>query len=161
MQPLTPEDVQAALDAQNTGIQIQYFEQSTATSEEAAAAANTALGSIVKSIVFIADTQPVLVLTSGDQRIDDRKIASHYNIGRKKVRIATADECITIVGYAPGGVPPLGHRTPNLPIFIDRMLSRYDRVYAAAGAPNAIFPIPYQQLIEITGGTVMDVVKDS
>lgn len=84
MQPLTPEDVQAALDAQNTGIQIQYFEQSTATSEEAAAAANTALGSIVKSIVFIADTQPVLVLTSGDQRIDDRKIASHYNIGRKK-----------------------------------------------------------------------------
>lgn len=161
MQPLTPEDVQAALDAQNTGIQILYFEQSTATSEEAAAAANTELGSIVKSIVFIADTQPVLVLTSGDQRIDDRKIASHYNIGRKKVRIATADECITIVGYAPGGVPPLGHRTPNLPIFIDRMLSRYDRVYAAAGAPNAIFPIPYQQLIEITGGTVMDVVKDS
>jgi prolyl-tRNA editing enzyme YbaK/EbsC (Cys-tRNA(Pro) deacylase) len=160
MQPLTPEDVQAALDAQNTGIQIQYFEQSTATSEEAAAAANTELGSIVKSIVFIADAQPVLVLTSGDQRIDDRKIASHYNIGRKKVRIATADECITIVGYAPGGVPPLGHRTPNLPIFIDRMLSRYDRVYAAAGAPNAIFPIPYQQLIEITGGTVMDVVKD-
>lgn len=161
MQPLTPEAVQAALDAQNTGIQIQYFEQSTATSEEAAAAANTELGSIVKSIVFIADTQPILVLTSGDQRIDDRKIASHYNIGRKKVRIATADECITIVGYAPGGVPPLGHRTPNLPIFIDRMLSRYDRVYAAAGAPNAIFPIPYQQLIEITGGIVMDVVKDS
>jgi prolyl-tRNA editing enzyme YbaK/EbsC (Cys-tRNA(Pro) deacylase) len=161
MQPLTPADVLAALDAKNTGIQIQFFDQSTATSAEAAAAANTELGSIVKSIVFFADTQPVVVLASGDQRVDDRKIAAFYNVGRKKVRIATVEECIAVVGYPPCSVPPLGHRTANLPIFIDQMLSRYEQVYGAAGAPNAIFPVPYSQLIEITGGKVMDIAKES
>lgn len=160
MQPLTTPDVQAALDAKNTGIQVKIFEQSTATSAEAAAAANTELGSIVKSIVFFADAQPIVVLTAGDQRVDDKKIAAHFNIGRKKVRIATADDCVAIVGYAPGSVPPLGHRTPNLPILIDTSLARFELLYAAAGAPNAIFPVRYEQLIAITGGQVMDIVKE-
>lgn len=159
MQPLTSTDVQAALDTQNAGIQVRHFEQSTATSAEAAAAIQTELGSIVKSIVFWVDTQPIVVLMSGDQKVDDKKLAAHYNVGRKKIRIATTDECVAIVGYPPGSVPPLGHRTPNLPILIDQTLSRFDQLYAAAGAPNAIFPVTLAKLTELTGGQPMDLAK--
>ncbi|MBI5931436.1 MAG: YbaK/EbsC family protein [Chloroflexi bacterium] len=160
MESLTSQDVQAALDALGTGIRIQTFETSTATSAEAAASIGTTLGSIVKSLVFIADTQPLVILASGDQRIDTRKLAALYNIGRKKVKVATMEECVTIVGYAPGGVPPVGHRN-RVPILIDQTLGRYEMVYAAAGAPNAIFPIPYAKLVEITAGQVADVAIDA
>lgn len=160
MEPFTPQDVQAALDTLGTGIRIQTFETSTATSAEAAASIGTSLGSIVKSLVFMVDGQPLVILASGDQRIDTRKLAARYAVSRKKVKVATTEECVTIVGYAPGGVPPVGHRS-HVPILIDQTLGRYEMVYAAAGAPNAIFPIPYAQLVEITGGQVADVVVEA
>ncbi len=160
MEPLTSQAVQAALDALGTGIQVQIFETSTATSAEAAASIGTTLGSIVKSLVFMVDGQPLVILASGDQRIDTRKLAAMYNISRKKVKVATTEECVTIIGYAPGGVPPVGHRS-RVPMLIDQTLGRYEMVYAAAGAPNAIFPIPYAKLVEITGGQVADVVIEA
>lgn len=157
MDALTSQDVQAALDALSTGIQVQTFNTSTATSAEAAASIGTSLGSIVKSLVFMVDGKPIVILASGDQRIDTRKLAAIFNIGRKKIKVATPEECVTIVGYAPGGVPPVAHRTA-VPIYIDQTLGRFEIVYAAAGAPNAIFPIPYAKLMEITGGQVADVI---
>lgn len=160
VESLTPQDVQSALDALGTGIRVQTFETSTATSAEAAASIGTALGSIVKSLVFVIEGQALVILASGDQRIDTRKLAALYNISRKKVKVASAEECVTIVGYAPGGVPPVGHRN-RVPILIDQTLGRYEMVYGAAGSPNAIFPIPYPKLIEITGGQVADVVVEA
>ncbi|MBZ0315135.1 MAG: YbaK/EbsC family protein [Anaerolineae bacterium] len=160
MEPFTSQDVQTALDTLGTGIRIQTFETSTATSAEAAASIGTSLGSIVKSLVFMVDGQPLVILASGDQRIDTRKLAAMYAVSRKKVKVATTEECVTIVGYAPGGVPPVGHRS-HVPIVIDQTLGRYEMVYAAAGAPNAIFPIPYPQLVDITGGQVADVVVEA
>ncbi len=159
MEPLTPADVQQALEARGLNIQIVTFEDSTATSTQAAQAIGTPLGSIVKSLVFMVIDQPVVVLASGDQKVDDRKIAAIYEVGRKKVKIATAEQCIAHIGYAPGGIPPVGHRTPA-PIFVDRTLSRFATVYAAAGSPNTIFPIPFQTLLEITAGDVMDLVVE-
>lgn len=158
METLDAATVQAALDALQLNIQVQFFATSTATSEEAAASIGTTLGSIVKSIVFMVEGNPIVVLAAGDQRIDTRKIAALYNISRKKVKTARPEECIEYIGYAPGGVPPLGHRTP-MPIYIDQTLSRFETVYAAAGAPNAIFPITFPTLIQITGGQVIDVVE--
>ncbi|NJL92612.1 MAG: YbaK/EbsC family protein [Anaerolineae bacterium] len=161
MQPLTPKHVQSALDATGLGIQVMTFEQSTSTSQEAADAIGTALGSIVKSIVFVVDeVQTVVVLTAGDQRVDDRKLAEHFGVARKKVKIASPEHCIRVVGYAPGGVPPLGHRTSGLVIMVDRSLSRFETLYGAAGSANTIFPIRYTALIQVTGGQVLDVIKD-
>jgi prolyl-tRNA editing enzyme YbaK/EbsC (Cys-tRNA(Pro) deacylase) len=93
--------------------------------------------------------------------VDDRKIADHYGVGRKKIRIATPDECVSIYGYAPGSVPPVGHRTDGLPTFIDLTLGRWDMLYAAGGAHNAIFPIALSDLQRATGGIMMDVVRDA
>ncbi len=157
--PLTPEHVQAAIDEQGLGIRIQFFEASTATSPQAAEAAGCELGAIAKSLCFLVDGQPVVVVTSGDQRVDTRKLAALYGVGRKKVKMADAETTIAVTGYAPGGVPPLGHIQP-LPVLIDRMLGRYETVWAAAGAPNAIFPIAYQKLVEATGGRVVDIAEE-
>ncbi|WP_298819516.1 YbaK/EbsC family protein [uncultured Chloroflexus sp.] len=156
---LTPEDVQQALAALGLEIQIMTFDVSTATAPQAAAAIGAGLGSIVKSLCFIIDDQPMIVLTAGDQRVDDRKLGALYNVSRKKVKIADAETTIAVTGYAPGGVPPIGHRTP-LPVLIDQTLSRFEVVYAAAGSARSIFPIPFATLVTITKGRIVDVVKD-
>lgn len=160
MEAMSPQDVQAALDAFGLGLKVQFFDQSTATSQEAADAIGTTLGSIVKSLCFMVNGQPVVVLAAGDRRIDDRKLAACYEVSRKKVKTAKPDECVSILGYPPGSVPPLAYRTPDLPVFIEDSLSRFEQVYAAAGAPNAIFPLTFDQLCQITGGTVMDLQRD-
>ena len=161
MQPLTPQDVQNALDQQNLNIRIRFFDTPTATSQQAADNIGCQLGQIVKSICFVIDgTQPVIVLTSGDQKVDDRKLAELYNVGRKKVKAANPEQLVEIFGYEPGSVPPFGHRNP-IPTYIDDTLQRFDQLYAAGGAHNAIFPITLDQLVAATGGEVLTVVKAS
>ena len=160
MNPLTPADVQAAIHAAGLEIDVQFLDESSATAPQAAAALNTQLGSIVKSLVFMVEDEPVVVLTAGDQLVHDKKLAAYFEVSRKKVRIAKPEQCIEFVGYEPGGVPPLGHRRDDLKILIDETLSRFEVVYAAAGAHNTIFPIPYQTLVSVTGGIPMDVIKD-
>jgi len=164
MEPYSPAHVQEALDALVPGTAIRFFDTPTATSQQAADNIGCQLGQIVKSLCFVVEVNganlPILVLASGDQRVDDRKLAEHYGVGRKKVRIATPDECVAIYGFPPGGVPPLGHRTANLPIFVDDSLGRFDMLYAAGGAHNAIFPITLADLQRATGGVVMNVVRE-
>lgn len=155
MKELTTEDVRAALAAHGLNDVIRTFSESTATSEEAAAAIGTPLGTIVKSLCFMVDGQPVVVLAAGDHRVDSKKLAELSGVAKKRVKIASAEETLTATGYLPGGVPPVGHSQP-VPILIDDTLSRYENVYAAAGSPNAIFPITLEKLIEITGGRMAD-----
>lgn len=160
MEPLTPADVQQALDALGWGIRIHFFDTSTATSPLAAEAIGCQLGQIAKSLAFIADSRPVLVIASGDRRVDSKKLAGLLGISHKRVKIAKPEECVTHYGYEPGGVPPLGLRTAGIPVFIDDSLRRYAQVYAAAGAPNAIFPLTLAQLVEASGGQIADVKRE-
>lgn len=160
MEPLTSDHVQATLDRFGWQIKMQFFAESTATSQQAADAIGCELGQIVKSLAFLVSGQPILVLVSGDRRVDTRKLAAKYDVGRKKVKPAKPEQCVEIYGYAPGGVPPIGHRTPDLPTYIDDSLQRYATVYAAGGAHNAIFPIQLSQLVEATGGEFVDVKED-
>ncbi|MCS7072538.1 MAG: YbaK/EbsC family protein [Anaerolinea sp.] len=165
MEALTSEHVHAALRALGLDVNIMHFETSTATSQQAADNIGCQLGQIVKSLCFVVEmasgTRPVLALTSGDQRVDERKLAAFYNVSRKRVRAATADECVTIWGYAPGSVPPVGHRVADMDRYIDASLMRFDQLYAAGGAHNAIFPITLEQLQRITGAQVVDFVRDT
>ncbi len=158
IEPLTTNHVQAALSALGLSIEVKIFESSTRTAQEAADSIGTPLGSIAKSIVFTIDEQVTVIITAGDQRVSDRKLAELFNVSRKKVKIASADQCIAVVGYAPGGVPPIGHRT-TVPIYIDTTLQRFDIVYGAAGSPNAIFPISFETLVSITSGIIADVAS--
>jgi prolyl-tRNA editing enzyme YbaK/EbsC (Cys-tRNA(Pro) deacylase) len=161
MDSLTPNDVQKALDSFNLGIQIRFFENSTATSQLAADEIGCELGQIAKSICFIVEDKPVVVIASGDQRVDDRKIAALLGVSRKQVKFATPEQCIEFIGYLPGGVPPLGHRTPLRAIYLDDSLKRFTQIYPAGGASNAIFGVPLDQLPTITGGTFADIRREA
>lgn len=161
MQLMEPSDVQAKLDELALDIEIMEFDSSTATSQMAADNIGCKLGQIVKSLGFMIDKEkPILILTSGDQTVDDRKVATMLEVGRKKVRMMNAEQCIEILGYAPGGVPPIGHRTNGFPIYLDEMLKRYETVYAAGGSAQTIFPIQLETLQTITNATFADVAKD-
>ncbi len=154
------EQVQAALDRMQIGIRVVTYDGSTATSQQAAENVGCQLGQIVKSLGYmIKKTTPVLILASGDQSIDERKLGALFGVGRKKVRMMTGEQCITWLGYAPGGVPPVAHRSDDLTILLDETLKRFEIVYAAGGAANAIFPLKLSLLEEVTGGTFADLAR--
>ncbi len=162
MQTLTPQDVQAALDQHDLGIHLSTYDANTATSQLAAAAIGCTVAQIAKSICFIINKDyPVLVVASGINTVDDRKLATLLDVGRKKVRIAKPEQCIEIFGYAPGGVPPIGHRTDNIQIFLDQDLQQYERIWAAGGTANINFGILPDQLAQITDGRWVDIAKSS
>ena len=146
--------MQAALDAMNLGIRVVEHERSTATAEAAAAAAGCELGAIVKSLLFLVDGQPVLVLVAGDRMADARKLAAHFGVSKKKIRLADGSSVSSITGFEIGGVPPVGHPA-RLRTLIDDSLARFENVWAAAGAPNAVFPVPFALLVKITDGEVL------
>jgi Cys-tRNA(Pro) deacylase len=148
------ERVQAALDATGAGIRVVEHPESTATAEQAAAAAGCALGAIVKSLLFIVDGNPHLVLVAGDRMADQRTLAAYFGVGKKKVKLADWQTVIAVTGYDVGGVPPIGH-PKKLPTLVDESLARFETVWAAAGTANAIFAIPFEQLVRITAGTAI------
>lgn len=160
MQAMSIKDVQLALERLELEIEIIEFASSTATSQQAADNVRCELGQIVKSLGFLIEkSKPILVLASGDQSVDDRKLASLFHVGRKKVRMMNPEQCLSILGYSPGGVPPLGHRKLDIPVIIDDNLRRYDIVYAAGGAANAIFPIELAVLRQVTKADFADIAR--
>ena len=152
--------VQAALDALALNIQVQRFDRSTGTAPEAAAAVGCELGAIVKSLCFLIDGQPVLVLAAGDRQVDSKALRRIYGVSKRGVKIADPRTVEAVTGFAVGGVAPLGHPRP-LPTLIDRNLSRFKIVYAAAGSADSIFPIPYETLVKVTNGQVHDLARES
>jgi prolyl-tRNA editing enzyme YbaK/EbsC (Cys-tRNA(Pro) deacylase) len=130
----------------------------TSTAEAAARAVDAPQGSIVKSLIFLADGAPLLVLVAGDQRADIKKLRATLQLSKKRLRIARPDEVLASTGFQVGGVPPIGHSEP-LPTLIDRTLSRFETVWAAAGNSNAVFPIGYEQLLSVTNGKALDCVQ--
>jgi Cys-tRNA(Pro) deacylase len=153
------ERVQAALDILGLGIPVVEFGASTATAQEAATAAGCELGAIVKSLLFLIDGQPTLVLVAGDRMADYKKLAARFEVGKKKVKLADTETVLRVTGYEVGGVPPVGHPV-KLPTLVDASLSRFETVWAAAGAHNAVFPIAFSKLVEITSGQVAALTEE-
>ena len=131
----------------------------TSTAEAAARAVNAPQGSIVKSLIFLADGDPTLVLVAGDQRADVKRLRAELGLSKKRLRIAQPQEVVEKTGFEVGGVPPLGHRPP-LRTLIDASLGRFVQVWAAAGSPHAVFPIGYEQLVALTHGQVLDLAAN-
>lgn len=160
MQALTPEHVRAALADFDPAIHIQHFDDSTATSAEAAAAVGCEVGQIAKSLCFLIDGEPILVIASGDSRVDEKKLAARHDVSRKRVKMATAQQCLSIYGYLPGGVPPVAHRSDGIRVYLDEQLKRYDLIYAAAGTASSVFPVETNRLTALTGGTWLAVARE-
>jgi prolyl-tRNA editing enzyme YbaK/EbsC (Cys-tRNA(Pro) deacylase) len=149
--------VHDALRAAGVEPTIVEFSESTRTAEDAARAIGTTVERIVKSLVFIAGSQPILVLVSGVNRVATARLTAALGA---PVRRADADAVRAATGFAIGGVPPLGHPTA-LTILLDEDLLRYDLVYAAAGTPNAVFPIAPDTLVRVTGARIAAVKEET
>jgi Cys-tRNA(Pro) deacylase len=155
MHPNLARVVEAAARA---GHQIapQRFPEGTRTAADAARAVGCEIGQIVKSLVFVADGDPLLALVSGTNRADTARLAAA--IGASQVRRADADEVREATGFSIGGVPPFGHRR-RLRVVVDRDLTRFDVVWAAAGLPDATFPIAPAHLVAIARGAVAEIAE--
>jgi prolyl-tRNA editing enzyme YbaK/EbsC (Cys-tRNA(Pro) deacylase) len=149
-----PDRVQAALEAAGLPIEVVRLSDSARTAQLAAEAIGAQLGSIVKSLVFVADGEPVLALVAGDRRADPAKLKALLQA--RRVMIADAEQVKRETGFSIGGVPPVGHLRP-LATWVDRSLARFETVYAAAGHPHAVFPISFEALVQLTNGHVADI----
>lgn len=132
---------------------VRRFSQGTRTASDAARAVRCEIGQIVKSLVFVADGVPFVALTSGGNRADVGRLAALLDAG--EVRSATPEEAREATGFAIGGTPPFGH-AQRLRVLVDRDLLAFEVLWAAAGAPDAVFPIEPSELVRISGGEISD-----
>ncbi len=157
---LRPEGVQrvaALLKARGHLPAPVMLDEAARTAQQAADALGVALGQIAKSIVFRrkSDDAAVLVVISGDQRVDEKKVEALVCPDGKRLGRADAEFVKTRTGFSIGGVPPLAHSTASV-ILLDQSLFRFDGVWAAAGHPHAVFQLSPQELQRLTGAPVAD-----
>lgn len=135
-------------------ITVTRFPASTHTAQDAAREIGCSVAEIVKSLVFVADGEAVMVLCSGAARVDEGKLRAV--LGAAGTRRATADEAKNATGYAIGGVPPFAHAAP-VRVIVDRGLLAFAKVWAAAGLPDAVFPIAPPDLVRLSSAALADV----
>ncbi len=157
--------IQRVLDAatkKGVTLQVTVFEESTHTAEDAAAAVGAELGQIVKSLVFVAPgdegaLEPILCLVSGANRVDLARLAAVT--GEPEIRRATAREANELTGFVIGGIPPVGHPRA-VRVIMDPDLGRYQVVWAAAGTPTAVFPVPPATLRSLANAIVAPITEE-
>ena len=134
---------------------VQLLGDAAPTAASAAAQLGIEVGAIANSLVFVTEAeQPVLVMTSGAHRVDTAKAARA--LGVAELNRASAEAVYAATGQRIGGVAPVGHPAP-LPTLIDRDLAQFPQIWAAGGIAHAVFPMTFEELIGLTGGTVADV----
>ena len=136
-------------------LKVLALDTTARTAKDAAKSLGCETGAIVKSLVFRADDTFLICLVAGDKRCSLNKLKKVIN--KKDVCMANADEVKTNTGFSIGGVAPIAH-LKQLNILIDKSLSRFQNVFAAAGHPNSIFKIEYYQLVQMTKGKVKEII---
>src|SRR5271155_941930 len=134
--------------------QVRELPEPAPTAATAAAQLGCDVGAIANSLVFSADGEPLLILTSGAHRVETAKVAA--GIGAGSVRRADPDFVRSATGQVIGGVAPVGHPQP-VRTLVDPWLDKYDVVWAAAGHTHTVFPTSFAELVRITSGTPADV----
>lgn len=133
---------------------IVVLPDAASTAPLAAAALGVEVGAIANSLVFWSDGGPLLVMTSGAHRVDTAALA--VRLGRESIRRASAEQVREATGQAIGGVAPTGHPA-SLVTIVDEDLAGYPEIWAAGGTPHTVFPITFDELVALTGGTVVKV----
>ncbi|WP_436756983.1 YbaK/EbsC family protein [Streptosporangium sp. V21-05] len=148
------EKVAAVLREHDVPGEIVIFAEATPTAATAAAQLGCEVGAIANSLIFDADGEPLLVLTSGAHRVDTDLIAR--TAGVTKVRRADPASVRAATGQVIGGVAPIGHPAP-VRTLVDTWLGKHEVVWAAAGHPHTVFPTSFEELVRITGGIPVEV----
>lgn len=146
--------VHDALRAAGIAGDIVVLPDSAATAALAAQAVGVPVGAIANSLVFWSDGAPLLVMTSGAHRVDTAALAQR--LGRGGIRRATPEQVREATGQVIGGVAPTGHPAPVTTI-VDEDLAAFPEIWAAGGTPHTVFPLTFDELVALTGGTVTKV----
>ena len=156
MRPSTHPQALRVAAALGPSFTVVEFDESTHTAQEAADAIGCLLAQIAKSILFrSASGKPVLVIASGTNRVDEKKVRSLLG---EKIERASPDFVKESTGFEVGGVPPLGHSSACV-VYLDEDLKAYPTLWAAGGTPNAVFEIGFAKLAEMSGAMVADIAK--
>ncbi|MFB6118313.1 YbaK/EbsC family protein [Halosegnis sp.] len=158
MHPRAEEFRSRAKDQYGVDLSVEEFSEETRTAADAAEAIGCAVARIASSLVFLADGDPIVVVTSGANRVDEAKLADAMGVPATAVAMADPETVREATGWAIGGVPPICHDRP-LPVYLDETLTDQSTVWAAAGTPEAVFPIAPAQLRELADATVADVAE--
>ena len=148
--------VQELISKFDSKLKVIVLNTTARTAKDAATSLKCEVGAIVKSLLFKADDTFLICLVPGDKRCSLNKLKKILN--KKDVRMASADEVKANTGFSIGGVAPIAH-LKKLNILIDQSLSRFQNVFAAAGHPNSIFKIEYNQLVQMTKGEVKEITE--
>ena len=140
----------------NPNLNVIVLEQTARTAKDAATALGCKVGAIVKSLLFRADESFVLCLVSGDKRCSLNKLKKILD--KKDVSMASPEDVKKVTGYTIGGVSPTGHLI-KIKIFIDETLNRFSSIFAAAGHPNAVFEIDFENLKALTSGEIKEITE--
>jgi Cys-tRNA(Pro) deacylase len=156
MHPRAEEFARRATDEYGIEVDVAEFDEGTKTAADAAAVVGCDVAQIASGLVFAADGDPVMVITSGANRVSEERLAAH--LGADDVEMADPDLVREATGYGIGGVPPFCHERP-VPVLVDPTLLEFDAVWAAAGTPQAVFAIAPDDLVSAADATPADVAE--
>jgi len=151
-------DLSKFISAHSIAAEIIHMPEHTLTVEAAAQALKVHADQIVKSILFVADNAPVLVIANGLNRIDYKRLGEYLNLSRKKIRMAQAAEVLEISGFIVGSMPPFGHKT-KLRTLLDPRLFEQAEVYAGGGDINAMLRVTPSEILRVANGERVEVTN--
>jgi prolyl-tRNA editing enzyme YbaK/EbsC (Cys-tRNA(Pro) deacylase) len=159
MHPTAETFVTEARENHDVEIDVHEFSEGTKTADAAAEAIGCEVAQIASSLAFEAGNDLVVVITSGANRVSERKLASLADTAPETVAMADADLIKSTLGWSIGGVPPFCHDA-DVPVYLDETLTEFDTVWAAAGTPEAVFPIAPETIVSIADPTIVDIRVD-
>lgn len=153
---LTGQDLQRFIDQNHIAAEILPMAEDTPTVPEAARALNVGEEQIIKSLVFLVDGRAVLVIANGARKVDERLVAGHFGVGRKRAKMARPEQALEITGYIVGAMPPFGHRA-RLPTLMDPGVVAQRDIFGGGGDINAMLRLTSQELLRVTSAEVVSV----
>jgi prolyl-tRNA editing enzyme YbaK/EbsC (Cys-tRNA(Pro) deacylase) len=150
MHPRAAEFVEQAREAYGVDVAVEEFPEGTKTAADAAAAVGCDVAQIASSLAFAAGDRLVVVVTSGANRVSEARLATHLDVDADEVEMADPDRIAEVLGWSIGGVPPFCHAT-DVPVLFDETLLEYETVWAAAGTPEAVFPMAPDEIRALAG----------
>lgn len=155
---MNSKNLQAFIDDHRLTSVILPMQVHTATVGDAARALGVHADRIIKSLVFMAGKQPILVINNGLARVDRQKLAAYLGMNRKKVKFARAEQAQAVAGYVVGSMPPFGHRQ-KLRTIVDRATAKMDTVYGGGGGIDAMMRLSIPELLTVTHAEVVDIAE--
>jgi prolyl-tRNA editing enzyme YbaK/EbsC (Cys-tRNA(Pro) deacylase) len=149
-------DLARFIEQQEIEAQILHLKSETPTVAAAAEVLDVLPDQIIKSVLFLADGRPVLVIANGLTRIQRKKLADFLNLSRRRVKMADSEQVNDIAGYVIGAVPPFGH-PQRLQTLIDQGVLQQDEVFGGGGEINALMRVTVPELQRVTGGQIVDI----